>query len=73
MPQYRAEYAGLHRTHTRKAGFRYGQRVWVCLLLVIGIYSYELFHFYGVENIIRIGTAEVIRVDQAQLRDRSPR
>ena len=23
----------------------------------IGIYSYELFHFYGVENIIRIGTA----------------
>lgn len=23
----------------------------------MGIYSYELFHFYGVENIIRIGTA----------------
>ena len=23
----------------------------------IGIYSYELFHFYGVENIIRVGTA----------------
>ena len=23
----------------------------------IGIYSYELFHFFGVENIIRIGTA----------------
>ena len=23
----------------------------------IGIYSYELFHFYGVENIIRIGSA----------------
>ena len=27
----------------------------------IGIYSYELFHFYGVENIIRIGTAGAIR------------
>ena len=23
----------------------------------IGIYSYELFHFYGVENIVRVGTA----------------
>lgn len=23
----------------------------------IGIISYELFHFYGVENIIRVGTA----------------
>ena len=26
----------------------------------IGIYSYELFNFYGVENIIRIGTAGMI-------------
>ena len=34
----------------------------------IGIYSYELFHFYGVENIIRIGTAGGI-ADQVGLRD----
>lgn len=26
----------------------------------IGIYSYELFHFYGVENIIRIGSAGML-------------
>ncbi len=29
----------------------------------IGIYSYELFNFYGVENIIRIGSAGMIRQD----------
>ena len=29
----------------------------------IGIYSYELYHFYGVENIIRIGSAGAIRED----------
>lgn len=29
----------------------------------MGIYSYELFHFYGVENIIRIGTAGSVRED----------
>ena len=29
----------------------------------IGIYSYELFNFYDVENILRIGTAGVIRPD----------
>ena len=29
----------------------------------IGIYSYELFNFYDVKNIIRIGTAGVIRPD----------
>ncbi len=29
----------------------------------IGIYSYELFHFYDVENIIRIGTAGSIHPD----------
>ncbi len=34
----------------------------------IGIYSYELFNFYGVENIIRIGSAGAISPD-IQLRD----
>ena len=29
----------------------------------IGIYSYELFHFYGVENIMRIGTAGSLQED----------
>ena len=29
----------------------------------IGIYSYELFYFYGVENIIRIGSAGMIQQD----------
>jgi len=29
----------------------------------IGIYSYELFHFYGVENIMRVGTAGAISRD----------
>lgn len=29
----------------------------------IGIYSYELFEFYGVENIIRVGTAGAISLD----------
>ena len=29
----------------------------------IGIYSYELFAFYGVENIMRIGSAGAIRED----------
>ena len=29
----------------------------------IGIYSYELFNFYDVENIIRVGTSGVIRPD----------
>ena len=29
----------------------------------IGIYSYELFNFYDVKNIIRVGTAGVIRPD----------
>ncbi|MCD7744410.1 MAG: purine-nucleoside phosphorylase [Lachnospiraceae bacterium] len=31
----------------------------------IGIYSYELFHFYDVENIIRIGTAGALQPDLA--------
>ena len=31
----------------------------------IGIYSYELFNFYGVENIIRIGSAGAISPDLA--------
>jgi len=34
----------------------------------IGIYSYELFHFYGVDNIIRIGSAGAISPD-LKLRD----
>ena len=34
----------------------------------MGIYSYELFNFYGVKNIIRIGTAGAID-DNVQLRD----
>ena len=34
----------------------------------IGIYSYELFNFYGVENIIRIGSAGAI-TDKLALRD----
>ncbi len=29
----------------------------------IGIYSYELFHFYGVDNIIRVGSAGAIQDD----------
>ena len=29
----------------------------------IGIYSYELYHFYGVEHIIRVGTAGSLRED----------
>lgn len=29
----------------------------------IGIYSYELFNYYDVENIIRVGTAGVVRPD----------
>lgn len=34
----------------------------------IGIYSYELYHFFGVENIIRIGSAGGL-ADEIQLRD----
>jgi purine-nucleoside phosphorylase len=34
----------------------------------IGIYSYELFNEYGVENIIRVGTAGAV-ADSVQLRD----
>ena len=34
----------------------------------IGIYSYELFHFFGVENIIRVGSAGGL-ADALQLRD----
>ena len=29
----------------------------------IGIYSYELFHFFGVENILRVGSAGAIGMD----------
>lgn len=31
----------------------------------IGIYSYELYHFYGVENIIRVGSAGAFKPDLA--------
>lgn len=34
----------------------------------MGIYSFELFNFYGVDNIIRIGSAGAVS-DQLQLRD----
>lgn len=34
----------------------------------IGIYSYELFNFFGVENILRVGSAGALRADIA-LRD----
>ena len=34
----------------------------------IGIYSYELFSFYGVENIIRVGSAGAIS-EKLKLRD----
>lgn len=34
----------------------------------MGIYSYELFHFYGVDNIIRIGSAGALS-DHLKLRD----
>jgi len=34
----------------------------------IGIYSYELYNFYGVENIIRIGSAGAL-ADELKLRD----
>lgn len=34
----------------------------------VGIYTYELFHFYGVENIIRIGSAGGI-ADNVHVRD----
>lgn len=45
-------------------GFYKGKRVSVMAsgmgMPSIGIYSYELFHFYGVENILRIGSAGAI-------------
>ena len=40
----------------------------------IGIYSYELFNFYGVENIIRIGSAgAILRPETSQPRVRTGR
>ena len=39
----------------------------------IGIYSYELFNFYGVENIIRIGSAGMIQQDLKQCGGRHER
>ena len=34
----------------------------------VGIYTYELYNFYGVENIIRVGSAGGIR-DDVEIRD----
>lgn len=48
-----------------KARFRDGQRVG---MPSIGIYSYELYHFYDVETIIRIGSAGGI-ADHVHVRD----
>ena len=48
-------------------GFYRGKRVSVMAsgmgMPSIGIYSYELFNFYGVENIIRVGSAGAIHPD----------
>ena len=45
-------------------GYYHGKRVSVMAsgmgMPSIGIYSHELFHFYGVENIIRIGSAGML-------------
>ncbi len=53
-------------------GFYNGKRVSVMASGMgqpsIGIYSYELFNFYGVENIIRIGSAGAI-ADDVKIRD----
>ena len=53
-------------------GFYRGKRVSVMAsgmgMPSIGIYSYELFNFYGVENIIRVGTAGGIG-DNVHVRD----
>ncbi len=55
--QQRPRRAGLH-------GFYKGKRVSVMAsgmgMPSIGIYSYELYNFYGVENIIRVGSAGMI-------------
>ena len=48
-------------------GTYHGKRVSVMAsgmgMPAIGIYSYELFNFYGVENIIRVGSAGAMRAD----------
>lgn len=53
-------------------GFYEGKRVSVMAsgmgMPSIGIYSYELFNFYGVENIIRVGSAGAMS-DRLKLRD----
>lgn len=50
-------------------GFYKGKRVSVMAsgmgMPSIGIYSYELYNFYGVENIIRVGSAGAINKDLA--------
>ena len=53
-------------------GYYQGKRVSVMAsgmgIPSIGIYSYELFNFYGVENIIRVGTAGGL-ADTVKVRD----
>ena len=53
-------------------GYYQGKRVSVMAsgmgMPAIGIYSYELYNFYGVENIIRIGSAGAM-TDKLHLRD----
>lgn len=53
-------------------GFYKGRRVSVMAsgmgMPSMGIYSYELYHFYGVENILRIGSAGAIN-SNIQVRD----
>ena len=48
-------------------GYYHGKRVSVMAsgmgMPAIGIYSYELFNFYGVENILRVGSAGGISTD----------
>ena len=44
-------------------GYYNGKRVSVMGMPSIGIYSYELFNFYDIDNIIRIGTAGSIHPD----------
>ena len=55
---YTGEYKG-HRVSVMASGMG---------MPSIGIYSYELYNFYGVENIMRIGSAGAIRED-VKLRD----
>ena len=63
--QQRPRRAGLHGLLEGRARLRPGQRHGHPS---IGIYSWELYNQYGVENIIRVGSAGGI-ADELQLRD----